>query len=50
MADHSWGSDNWLAEREQARADEDAEARHNATHEDPEPDCWLCETDEEEED
>jgi hypothetical protein len=43
MSDRTWGSDDWLAEREQHRADEDAERRHEATHEYAEPDCGFCE-------
>jgi hypothetical protein len=40
--DRTWGSDDWLAEIEQHRADEDAERRHE-THEYAEPDCDFCE-------
>jgi len=41
--DRTWGSDDWLAEREQHRADEDAERRHE-THEHPQdwPECHFC--------
>jgi len=48
MADRSWGSDDWLADREQHRADEDAEARHYATHDEPVADCGWCDDEEEE--
>jgi hypothetical protein len=41
--DWTRGGDDWLAEVEQHRADEDAERRHE-THEHPQdwPECHFC--------